>query len=240
MCGRFVSAKKRLELLEAFAVERDTVAADRDPDYNVAPTKRIYAVLNHKEEPEQPSERELRLVRWGLVPFWAKDTKGGSRLINARAETVAVKPAFRAAFAKRRCLIPADGYYEWQTEGKEKKPFYIYRTDGGILAFAGIYELWHDKALPDDHENAWYWSASIITTDAPDEIGKIHDRTPMVIPEQDWADWLDPANNEKDHLLATMIPATSAVGGLASHRVAPIVNSVRNNGPDLIEPLAPA
>jgi putative SOS response-associated peptidase YedK len=241
MCGRFVSAKKRLELLEAFAVERDTVATDRDPDYNVAPTKRIYAVLSHKEEPEQPAERELRLVRWGLVPFWAKDTKGGSRLINARAETVAVKPAFRAAFAKRRCLIPADGYYEWQTEGKEKKPFYIYRTDGGILAFAGIYELWHDKALPDDHENAWYWSASIITTDAPDEIGKIHDRTPMVIPRGDWADWLDPANKEKEHLLTTMIPATSAgAGGLTSHRVAPIVNSVRNNGPDLIEPLAPA
>jgi len=271
MCGRFVSARKRLELLEEFAVERDTVAADRDPDYNVAPTKRIYAVLDreqpdpglNREQPDpgepdmlsesgspgsgsggtggRPPGRELRLVRWGLVPFWAKDTKGGSRLINARAETVAVKPAFRAAFAKRRCLIPADGYYEWQTEGKEKKPFYIYRTDGGILAFAGIYELWHDRALPDDHENAWYWSASIITTDAPDEIGKIHDRTPMVIPRQDWADWLDPANNEKEHLLATMIPATSAgAGGLTSHRVAPIVNSVRNNGPDLIEPLAPA
>jgi len=237
MCGRFVSARKRLELLAEFAVERDTVAADRDPDYNVAPTKRIYAVLNHAE-PEQPSERELRLVRWGLVPFWAKDTKGGARMINARAETVAAKPAFRAAFAKRRCLIPADGYYEWQTEGKEKKPFYIYRTDGGILAFAGIYELWHDRALPEDHENAWYWSASIITTDAPDEIGKIHDRTPMVIAPNDWADWLDPANNEKDHLLATMIPATSAgLSGLTSHRVAPIVNSVRNNGPDLIEPL---
>jgi putative SOS response-associated peptidase YedK len=262
MCGRFVSARKRLELLEEFAVERDTVAADRDPDYNVAPTKRIYAVLNHAE-PEQPGERELRLVRWGLVPFWAKDTKGGARMINARAETVGVKPAFRAAFAKRRCLIPADGYYEWQTEaaisrgddppyppgqvrskGKNigpaaKKPFYIYRTDGGILAFAGIYEIWHDRTLPDDHENAWYWSASIITTDAPDDIGKIHDRTPMVIAPNAWADWLDPANNEKDHLLATMIPATSAgISGLTSHRVAPMVNSVRNNGPDLIEPLA--
>ncbi len=100
----------------------------------MAPTKRIYAVLDHKEE------RELRLLRWGLVPFWAKDAKGGARLINARAETVAVKPAFRAAFAKRRCLIPADGYYEWQTEpdSKAKQPFYIYRTDGGILAFAQL------------------------------------------------------------------------------------------------------
>jgi putative SOS response-associated peptidase YedK len=141
MCGRFVSARKRAELLEEFAVQRDAVPAERAADYadyNVAPTKRIYAVMDHKEE------RELRLLRWGLVPFWAKDVKGGSRLINARAETVAVKPAFRAAFAKRRCLIPADGYYEWQTEpdSKAKQPFYIYRTDGGILAFAGLYELW--------------------------------------------------------------------------------------------------
>jgi putative SOS response-associated peptidase YedK len=256
MCGRFVSARRRAELLEEFAVERDTVSADRDPDYNVAPTKRIYAVLDRSEpehaEPEHAEpgkaepgkkaesgnavERELRLVRWGLVPFWAKDAKGGSRLINARAETVASKPAFRAAFARRRCLIPADGYYEWQTEGKEKNPFYIRRTDGGILAFAGLYELWHDRALPDDHENAWYWSATIITTDATDDIGRIHDRTPMVIARDDWADWLDPGNNQKEHLLATMRPAT--LGGLTSYRVAREVNSVRNNGPALIEPLA--
>src|ERR1700742_3754520 len=124
MCGRFVSARKRLELLEQFAATRDTVAADRNADYNVAPTKRIYAVLEHtppeQKDAEQKDaergaagmgpERELRLLRWGLVPFWAKDTKVGSRLINARAETVASKPSFRAAFAKRRCLIPADGY----------------------------------------------------------------------------------------------------------------------------------
>ena len=234
MCGRFVSARKRLELLEEFAATRDAVAADRDPDYNVAPTKRIYTVLKHKEA----DERELRLVRWGLVPSWAKDTSGGSRLINARAETVAVKPAFRAAFAKRRCLIPADGYYEWITEGKAKKPFYIYRADGGILAFAGIYELWRNSAVPDDAEDAWYWSASIITTQATDEIGQIHDRTPMVVAPDNWADWLDPANNEKEPLLATMRPATtSGHGGLASFPVSTAVNSVRNNGPSLIEPL---
>lgn len=246
MCGRFVSARKRLELLEEFAVERDAVAADRNPDYNVAPTKRIYAVLSHKPgregEQDQPSadhpQRELRLLRWGLVPSWAKDVSGGSRMINARSETVAVKPAFRAAFARRRCLIPADGYYEWMTEGKVKQPFYIYRTDGGILAFAGIYELWRDKSVPDDHEQAWYWSASIITTDATDDIGRIHDRTPMVIAPDRWADWLDPANNEKELLHATMRPATlSDGGGLTSHRVATTVNSVRNNGPELIEPL---
>ena len=243
MCGRFVSARKRLELLAEFAVEHDAVAADREPDYNVAPTKRIYAVLDHAErkdpEPDDHAgERELRLVRWGLVPFWAKDSSGGARMINARSETVAVKPAFRAAFARRRCLIPADGYYEWQTSGKAKQPYYIYRADGGILAFAGIYELWRNGELPADHSDAWYWSASIITTQATDDVGRIHDRTPMVIAQGNWTDWLDPANSEKEPLLATMLPATSGPGGLTSHRVEPIVNSVRNNGPDLIKPLA--
>jgi putative SOS response-associated peptidase YedK len=234
MCGRFVSARKRLELLEEFAVERDRVAEDRNPDYNVAPTKRVYAVLNHAGD----SERELRLVRWGLVPSWAKNTSGGARMINARAETVAAKPAFRSAFAKRRCIVPADGYYEWQAVGKAKQPYYICRTDGGILAFAGIYELWRDASVPADHEDAWYWSAAIITTDATDDIGKIHDRTPMVITPESWADWLNPANNEKELLLATMLPATSpGAGGLTSHPVSTAVNSVRNNGPDLVEPL---
>jgi putative SOS response-associated peptidase YedK len=262
MCGRFVSARKRLELLEEFAVERDRVADDRSPDYNVAPTKRIYAVLDRAEKPAGPEKadtrsdaeraadadgdrprRELRLVRWGLVPSWAKDAAGGARMINARAETVAVKPAFRGAFARRRCIIPADGYYEWQAavdkgDKKAKQPFYIYRSDGGILCFAGIYELWRDGSVPADHEDAWLWTASIITTEATDEIGAIHDRTPMVIPPKSWDDWLDPANNEKELLLATMLPATSSgAGGLASHPVSTTVNSVRNNGPDLIEPL---
>jgi putative SOS response-associated peptidase YedK len=235
MCGRFVSARKRLELLEEFAVTRDAVSVDRDPDYNVAPTKRIYTVLSHKDE------RELRLVRWGLVPSWAKDTKGGARMINARSETVAVKPSFRAAFAKRRCLIPADGYYEWMTEDRVKQPYYIYRTDGGILAFAGIYELWRNSQVPEDHEDAWYWSGSIITTQATDEIGRIHDRTPMVIAPENWTDWLDPANNEKGQLLSVMRPATtSGAGGLASYPVSTAVNSVRNNGPSLTEPLGEA
>jgi putative SOS response-associated peptidase YedK len=239
MCGRFVSARKRLELLEEFAVERDRVAEDRNPDYNVAPTKRIYTVLDRKDDGDEQPQRELRLVRWGLVPSWAKSTSGGARMINARAETVASKPAFRSAFARRRCIIPADGYYEWQTAGKVKQPYYIYRMDGGILAFAGIYELWRDESAPADHEQAWYWSAAIITTDATDDIGRIHDRTPMVIAPESWAAWLDQANNEKELLLATMLPATtSGASGLTSHTVSTAVNSVRNNGPDLVRPIA--
>ncbi len=155
MCGRFVSARKRLELLEEFGVERDRVAAspdpEPDPDYNVAPTKKIYTVLERPARDDQPQARELRVVRWGLVPSWAKDASGAGRLINARAETVAVKPSFRRAFAKRRCIIPADGYYEWQAieeDGKKRKqPYFIYRTDGWSLAFAGIYELWPTSSV---------------------------------------------------------------------------------------------
>ena len=247
MCGRFVSARKRLELLEEFSIERDRVADGPDPapdpDYNVAPTKRIYAVMERRpSDDEGPPARELRVVRWGLVPSWAKDASGSGRLINARAETVAVKPAFRRAFAKRRCILPADGYYEWQAvseQGKQRKqPYYIYRKDGGALAFAGVYELWRDEALPADHERAWLWTAAIITTQATDEVGQIHDRMPMVIAPDHWADWLNPGNSEPGHLQATMLPAMA--GGLTSHPVSMAVNSVRNNGPELITPLASA
>jgi putative SOS response-associated peptidase YedK len=256
MCGRFVSARKRQELLAEFAVERDRTSGEKPADYNVAPTKQIYAVVDRREGEEDKETRELRLVRWGLVPFWAKDVSGGSRMINARAETVASKPAFRAAFARRRCLIPADGYYEWMpaeggsaeggsAEGgsakggsKIKQPYYIHRTDSGVLAFAGIYELWRDKSLPDDNEGSWLWTASIITTDATDDLGRIHDRMPMMISGEHWAEWLDPENKDTRHLMATMLPAAPSVaGGLTSYPVSTAVNSVRNNGPDLIAPV---
>ena len=231
MCGRFVSARKRLELLEEFSVTRDRVTDEPAPDYNVAPTKKIYAVLTGKER-----ERELHTVKWGLVPFWAKESSGGARLINARAETVAVKPAFRRAFAKRRCILPADGYYEW----KDKKPNYIFRTDGGDLAFAGIYELWRDATLPEDALSAdaglaWLWTAAVITTQATDDVGQIHDRMPMVIAPDLWADWLDPENTEISQLQAAMVPAMS--GAMTSYPVSTAVNFVRNNGPELIRPL---
>jgi putative SOS response-associated peptidase YedK len=195
MCGRFASARKRQELLEEFSVQRDRVEEDLRADYNVAPTKPIYAVLARRPAgDEEPADggagggetlRELRVVRWGLVPSWAKDISIGSRLINARSETVAVKPAFRRAFARHRCLLPADGYYEWEKAGDpakpQKQPYFIHRKDGGVLAFAGLYELWRDKSVPDDDPRAWLWSATIITTRAEDEIGRIHDRMPMVI-----------------------------------------------------------
>jgi putative SOS response-associated peptidase YedK len=262
MCGRYASARKRIELLEEFSVQRDRVTQPLAPDYNVAPTKPVYAVLSRvgrrDDEAGQNTAnadtpvRELRVVRWGLVPPWAKDISIGSRLINARAETVSEKPAYRRAFARRRCLLPADGYYEWQVQEsagtgstgpgstgpgkKTKQPFFIHRADGGTLAFAGLYELWRDRAVPDGDPDAWLWSATIITTSAPDELGKIHDRMPMVIAPDSWPEWLDPGNSDVGDLQALLAPATAR--GLASYPVSTAVNSVRNNGPELLEPAA--
>lgn len=252
MCGRYASTRKRVELLEEFNVQRDAAAESLQPDYNVAPTKPVYAVLD-RSGPEQPearaprgdagqdgdgaAERELRVVRWGLVPFWAKDPKIGSRMINARAETVAEKPAFRRAFAKRRCLLPADGYYEWQSQpGAAKQPVYISRIDGTSLAFAGLYELWRNPAVAEQDPDSWLWTATIITTSSPDEIGVIHDRMPMIIDRDRWGDWLDPAVSDVADVRALLVPA--AVSGLRTYPVSPQVNSVRNNGPQLIEPLS--
>jgi putative SOS response-associated peptidase YedK len=300
MCGRFASARKRQELLEEFGVQRDRVAEPLRPDYNVAPTKPVYAVVTRRPEdaakehgagpdaagpdahgadahepdahgadahepdaagPDAAGQRgaedagardqgaaetagpegvrELRVVRWGLVPFWAKDISIGSRLINARAETVASKPAFRRAFARHRCLLPADGFYEWEKSGDpkhpRKQPYYIHREDGGVLAFAGLYELWRDKDRPDEDPGAWLWTATIITTRAEDEVGRIHDRMPMVIEPDRWADWLDPAATSAEALHGLLAPASSA--HLTSHAVSTEVNSVRNNGPGLIEPM---
>lgn len=247
MCGRFASARKRQELLAEFRVERDRVTESLEPDYNVAPTKPVYAVLTrgsrgHGDSPPQEVARELRVLRWGLVPSWAKDLSIGSRLINARAETVDSKPAFRQAFTRRRCLLPADGFYEWQqvTEAGRvrKQPYYIHRGDGGVLAFAGLYEIWRNAAYPDDHPEAWLWTATIITTRAEDSVGRIHDRMPMVIEPARWADWLDPGNTDRADLLTLLAPALSS--GLTSYPVSTDVNAVRNNGPALIEPLPAA
>jgi putative SOS response-associated peptidase YedK len=253
MCGRYASARKRAELLEEFGVQRDRAAKDLAPDYNVAPTKPVYAVMTRKPgheadkrsepEPEPEAERQLRVVRWGLVPFWAKDPAIGSRMINARAETIAEKPAFKRAFARRRCLIPADGFYEWQQltgpdGGKRKQPYFIYRADGGPLAFAGLYELWRDQSVPEEDDAAWLWTSTIITTSAADEVGQIHDRMPMVIDPSTWDDWLDPDHTDVAEVARLLVPAMSGAHPsvtLTSHPVSTAVNNVRNNGPELMD-----
>jgi putative SOS response-associated peptidase YedK len=240
MCGRYASARRRVELLEEFGVQSDETPDELRPDYNVAPTKKVYAVVTRPDpvKAESAPVRQLRTVRWGLVPSWAKDPKIGSRMINARAETVAVKPAYRRAFTKRRCLLPADGYYEWykpvQDAKAPKQPYYMHRADGGPLAFAGLYEFWRDQSQPEDHPDAWLVTATIITTSAPDELGVIHDRMPMVIGPDQWAEWLDPELQDAAQIAHLLAPAASS--GLVTRRVSTLVSSVRNNGPELIEP----
>ncbi|MDP9865259.1 MULTISPECIES: SOS response-associated peptidase [Streptosporangium] len=242
MCGRYASARKKQELLEQFQVEVDGAAEEElRPDYNVAPTKPVYAVLSRvpKSDPEAEAVRQLRVLRWGLVPSWAKDPSIGSRMINARVETLTEKPSFRRAFAERRCLLPADGYFEWAVaeEGgtvkkPKKQPYFIHPADGGVMAMAGLYEFWRDRGRPDDDPLAWLVTCAVITTSALDEAGTVHDRMPMLIERDRWAEWLDPGVPDAKGFL---VPAGST--GLKAYPVSTAVNSVRNNGPELIEPL---
>ena len=222
MCGRYASSRDARDLASAFEVEEPPEQV-LPPSWNVAPTDPVYAVLQRGES------RLLRVVRWGLVPSWAKDATGAARLINARRETVSSKPAFRAAYARRRCLLPADGYYEWQVDGGRKRPWFLTARDGGPLAMAGLYEVW----APPDGERLW--TCTVITTDAADELGHIHDRTPLVVPREDWARWLDPEVEDPGEDL--LVPAVG--GQLAAWPVSPAVGNVRNDGPELVQPLVP-
>lgn len=240
MCGRYAASRSAADLVEEFGVAVAHVGEGLEADYNVAPTKDVYAVLERtpKDEPQAPPQRELRVVRWGLVPSWAKDPSIGNRLINARAETVAEKPSFRKAFAARRCLLPADGFYEWRpmsdeasTRRPRKQPYFIHPAGGDVMAMAGLYELWRD---PDGGEDPWLWTVTVITTDATDDVGHIHERMPMLVAPKDWAAWLDPSRSKPEELAPLMAPAVP--GRLASYPVSTAVNNVRNNGPDLLAP----
>lgn len=242
MCGRYASSRQPEDLVEEFEVEEALIEAPLAPDYNVAPTKEVYAVLERPEKEQRPQQRQLRVLTWGLVPSWAKDPSIGNRMINARMETVAEKPAYRRAFAARRCLLPADGYFEWYpTEeltkaGKPKKqPFFIRPIDGGVLAMAGLYEIWRDTTRADDDPAPFRWTCTVITTDAEDSLGHIHDRMPLMVPAQRWDDWLDPTHRGGSDLLQLLEPA--APGRLEAFPVSTLVSNVRNNGPELIQPL---
>jgi putative SOS response-associated peptidase YedK len=243
MCGRYASSRRPEDLIEEFEVVESRVPEPLAPDWNVAPTKEVYAVVERppSKESDEPPERQLRVLTWGLVPSWAKDPAIGSRLINARMETVAEKPAFRRALAARRCLLPADGYFEWYptdeltAKGKPKKqPFYIHPKDGAPLAMAGLYEIWRDPDKAEDAEDRFRWTCTIITTDAPDDLGRIHDRMPLMVERDRWAAWLDP-RTDKDSVLDLLVPA--APGKLEAYPVSTMVNAVKNNGPELLEPL---
>jgi putative SOS response-associated peptidase YedK len=216
VCGRYASSRRPDDLASFFDVEEppEEVLA---PSWNVAPTDPVYAVV-------QRDTRQLRVLRWGLVPSWSKDAKGAARMINARQESVKQKPAFRKAYATRRCLVPADGYYEWKLEGAGKQPYYLSTPDP--LAMAGLYEHWKNP------EGEWLSTCTVLTTSAPDDLGEIHDRTPLLVPREAWGLWLDPSVADPGDLL---IPGTA--GLLQAWPVGKEVGNVRNNGAQLIVPV---
>lgn len=218
MCGRFTLRTPTNQLLLAFALDQGPPLT---PRFNIAPTQQIAGVRARAD-----GGRELALFRWGLIPSWAKDEQIGNRTINARAESVAEKPSFRAAFQKRRCLILADGYYEWQKQGVAKQPFFIHRADDRPFAFAGLWERWQPMDRPAVE------SCTILTTEANEFTRPIHDRMPVILLPRDYDLWLDPAMKDRARLEPLLRPYPEA--DLAAMEISTKVNNPRNEGPDLL------
>ena len=257
MCGRYAATANPDELVVEFEVEddrttepgRSILAAPQEPppgrpDHNMAPTKRAPVVLARagRDDRDGIPRRQLRLLTWGLVPSWSKDTKGAARMINARVESVADKPAFARALAARRCLVPARGWYEWQASptavdrtGKPRKqPFFTTRVDGASVAMAGLYEFWRDPAVTDpDDPLAWLTTFTVITGPAEPGLDRIHDRQPLVLEPEEWATWLDPGTGAAD-VLGLLDPHPP--GRFTAYPVPTAVNSTRSNGAQLLDP----
>lgn len=227
MCGRYANFLTQQELIEEFEIAALADDARLAPSWNVAPTQQVILVTTSKDG---PSQRIGEAARWGLVPSWAKDPSVGARMINARAETVADKPSFRSAFAKRRCLIPASGYYEWHTERGVKTPHYVHTPDDAPLAFAGLYEFWRAKGA--DEGSPWLASCTIVTTAARDDMRELHDRQPVMLTQDQRDAWLDP-DSDKDTLFNVIAAPAPA---LAWYSIGKAVGNVRNNSPELLEP----
>jgi putative SOS response-associated peptidase YedK len=243
MCGRFAVTTDPAALAQKIqAINEARASESAGPNYNVAPTTTITTVVRRHDEPDDEPTRRVRLMRWGLIPPWAKAGADGApeskgpQLINARADKVTTSPAFRASAKSKRCLVPMDGYYEWRANpagdagaGKKarKTPFYLHRADGEMLFAAGLWSVW--KPAKDASP---LLSCTIITTDAVGPLGEIHDRMPLIVSERDWDRWLDPDSPADLELLA----APPDVHGIEMREISTLVNNVRNNGPELLEP----
>jgi putative SOS response-associated peptidase YedK len=243
VCGRFVAVSSPTLLAERFHVDEIGVT-DEEAHYNVAPRAQVTVV---RERGGDEPRRVLSPLRWGLVPSWAKDTAVGDRQINARAETVATKPAYRRAFERRRCIIPADGFYEWQkievpgTRKVHKQPYFVHRRDGELLAFAGLWEVWK---VPDGAElvdgagaDGWLRTCTIVTTTANDQLRPLHDRMPVILPEPVWDRWLDRDERDTAALATLLVPVPDGV--LEAYPVSTLVSRADNDGPELVRRIDP-
>jgi len=239
MCGRYASFREDQALADEFAI---AVVADEvrllPPSWNVAPTDGVRMVVERADRETGEITRRLQVARWGLVPSWAKDPSVGSRMINARVETVAQKPAFARPLAARRALLPADGYYEWRKPPADapprtrKQPYYLHPGDGSGIALAGLYEFWRDRTKADDDPDRWLVTATVLTRAATPELAFVHDRQPVMLPPSAWDAWLDPALDAAGarELLDVEPPH------LEPTPVRPLVNAVANDGPELLVP----
>jgi putative SOS response-associated peptidase YedK len=225
VCGRFTSQTPAADLADFFGAD-EVVAPELGARYNVAPTDEVYAVA----ESSSDGSRRLGTFRWGLIPFWSKDAKGGAKMINARAESLLDKPAFKRSFEKRRCIVPADGFYEWERiDAKTKQPWFISRADGKPMAFAGLWESWRPTKGSDEGKIR---SCTIITGEPNELVARLHDRMPVMLPAEAWDAWLDPDNTDLGALAGLLVPVAAVE--LDMFPVSKAVNDVRNDGEDLI------
>jgi putative SOS response-associated peptidase YedK len=238
MCGRFVAVSSPQQLASRFGVDDPELPA-HEPDYNVTPRAEVLVVRERGARDDRPARRVLSRVRWGLVPSWSPDPLAGDSLINARAESVAEKPAFRNAFRRRRCIVPADAFYEWRRAGSRSagvrpQPYVIRRRDHEPLAFAGLWEIWRNPTVADpDAPDAWVRSCAIVTTTADDVVAPVHDRMPVVLGAESWDTWLDPAERDVARLESLLVPAPDE--WLEVFAVGTRVNDVRENDVGLLE-----
>lgn len=222
MCGRFAQQRPSSELAEIFDAE--DLADDPGERYNVAPTDDASVIVQREDR------RAVTRYRWGLIPHWADDRREAAKRINARGETVASNPSFRDAFRKRRCVVPVDAFYEWRRSGGTRQPFRIASADGAPLALAGLWAGWRD---PETEQVVRTFT--IVTTTPNELVGQIHDRMPVILADDDWRLWLDPALADLGELRGLIVPAAS--GTLTTQAVSTLVNSVRNDGPELLAPI---
>jgi putative SOS response-associated peptidase YedK len=222
MCGRFAQQRPASELAEIFSA--DPLVDDPGPRYNVAPTDEALVVV------QRDDRRGVTSYRWGLIPHWADSAKVGSRMFNARAETLAAAPAFRDAFQRKRCLVPVECFYEWRREGTLRQPYTIGRADGAPLVLAGLWDGWRDPATDTVRR-----SFTIVTSAPNEAMATIHNRMPVILPEADWDAWLDGRYADRGRLLAMLEPRDEPE--LAIRAVSPLVNNVRNDGPELVVPI---